>query len=199
MYSDLRTIHPELSQIVKLDEMNIEISLKLFEGINLDLEEPETMDLVVQYANKVLESEESPEIKRAVYFIPCKYRGEWMLRPDNHLEECTNCKSVIPFNDFSEDGRLVNNFSSGEIPLPLCATCGSNTVTTPLQGRSQADIQSISRSMIFTPTDDEIPEIIKFNLFVSHPKISGRNIRALNCKTALISCSSINSKNGRLK
>ena len=38
--------------------MNIEISLKLFEGINLDLEEPETMDLVVQYANKVLESEE---------------------------------------------------------------------------------------------------------------------------------------------
>ena len=77
--------------------------------------------------------------------------------------------------------------------LPLCATCDQH-VTTPLQGRSQADIQSISRSMIFTPTDDEIPEIIKFNLFVSHPKISGRNIRALNCKTALISCSSINSK-----
>ena len=167
MYSDLRTIHPELSQIVKLDEMNIEISLKLFEGINLDLEEPETMDLVVQYANKVLESEESPEIKRAVYFIPCKYRGEWMLRPDNHLEECTNCKSVIPFNDFSEDGRLVNNFSSGEIPLPLCATCGSNTVTTPLQGRSQADIQSISRSMIFTPTDDEILRLSN-STFLSH-------------------------------
>ena len=74
MYSDLRTIHPELL-IVKLDEMNIEISLKLFEGINLDLEEPETMDLVVQYANKVLESEESPEIKRAVYFIPANIEG----------------------------------------------------------------------------------------------------------------------------
>ena len=117
-----------------------------------------------------------------------------MLRPDNHLEECTNCKSVIPFNDFSEDGRLVNNFSSGEIPLPICSTCGSNTVTTPLQGRSQADIQSISRSMIFTPTDDEIPEDYQIQPFVSHPKISGRNIRALNCKTALISCSSINSK-----
>ena len=105
VYPDLRTIHPDIKPFVKVDKINIKIALNLFKNTQPDLSDKAMLNAIVKFANKLLNSEKHPEIKREIPFIPVQYQREWMLRPDNHLKICNNCEIVQPWASLEEENE----------------------------------------------------------------------------------------------
>ena len=139
---------------------------------------------LVNFANKLLDSEDSPKVKREISFIPVQYQGRWMLRPDNHLKKCNTCEFIQPWRGLEAEKEEY-----------CCANCGEKTEPTrePVNtSRSQTDLQTVSRSFVYKHSDMTIPKLIEENLFIAHEGIrGGGGIREANKRAALFNCSSL--------
>ena len=182
IYPHLRTPHADISGLIEIEELNTGLALNLFSKVEHNLKDTKKLLQCVKFANQVLEDEEFAVEKRKIDFIPVQYQGDWVLRPDNHIRVCNVCGIVTPHLDPFE------YFSRNE-----CDCC--DTPHLELQHPSElynakGDVYSATRQFIYFPSKEEIPNIIRYNMYIAHKEIKFRNIiRDADRRRALFWCS----------
>lgn len=182
LYPHLRTPHADISGLIEIEELNTGLALKLFAKVENNLKDSKKLLQCVKFANQVLLDEDFNLEKRKVKFIPVQYQGEWILRPDNHIRVCNVCGMTTPHLDSFED------FSRNE--YDCCDTPHLELQHPSELYSAKGDVYSATRQFIYSPSKEEIPNIIEYNMYIAHKDIKFRNIiRDADRRRALFWCS----------